>query len=145
MKQWVVDTWVIAQCCDASSDDCLLNCIAFLCNILNNGKIYIDAEGEIQKEYYNYIPSNIFVSKWWGKMIRNAGKIGMFSNKLNATNKIWLLDKLHFDNSDIKFVGVASKTRDKLLVSGDSDYNKDVCEYLYRALEIRVMRPEEAL
>jgi hypothetical protein len=42
-------------------------------------------------------------------------------------------------------VGVVSRTKDKFLVSEESDYNVAVKEYLNRQLGIRVLTVSEAL
>ena len=77
-------------------------------------------------------------------MVAEKGQIYFFSNKLSRKNRDYLVYKLGFDKDDIKFVGVASKTKDNLLVSGDSDYNPKVCDYLFTELAIRVMHPSAA-
>ena len=143
MKQWVVDTWVIATCNDASSNKCL-DCICFLVMILENGTICLDIESKIKEEYGKHIRPRTFVDRWWARMVRERGQICFFSNSLHEKHRRHLLHKLHFDQSDIKFVGVASKTKDRLLVSGDSDYNGDICDYLSQELGIQVLCPGEA-
>jgi predicted nucleic acid-binding protein len=37
---------------------------------------------------------------------------------------------MKFDRSDLPFVAVAFQSKDKLLVSEDSDYTQKVCDYL---------------
>jgi ABC-type antimicrobial peptide transport system ATPase subunit len=142
MTQWVIDTWVIATCDDASSNKCL-DCECFLAIILENGIICLDTENKIMEEYYKYIKPRTFVSRWWDRMVRDKGQIVFFSNSLPGKHRGHLLHKLHFDSSDIKFIGVASKTKDRLLVSGDSDYSADICDYLSRELSIKVLCPGE--
>ena len=144
MKQWVVDTWVLERCNDFSSNDCL-DCISFLCIILDYGTVCLDTEREIEAEYYRYIRSGTFLSRWWHRIVREKGQIYYFSNKLSNKHKVHLVNNLNFDQSDVKFVGVASKTRNRLLTSGDSDYNKDICNYLFNELTIRVICPKEAV
>ena len=140
MKHWVVDTWVIVKCLDYSCCECL-DCHEFLLKTLKDGIICIDFEGEINHEYYRYIRKKTFVALWWEKVTRETGRLHFFSSGLANQHKDKLLIDLHFDPDDIKFVGVASKTNDKLLVSGDSDYNREICDYLYQKLNLKVLSP----
>jgi ABC-type antimicrobial peptide transport system ATPase subunit len=112
--------------------------------ILENGIICLDTENKIMEEYYKYIKPRTFVSRWWDRMVRDKGQISLFSNSLPGKHRGHLLHKLHFDESDIKFVGVARRTKDNLLVSEDSDYNSAVRDYLKETLGIQVLCPREA-
>ena len=78
-------------------------------------------------------------------MIGQVGHLCYWSNKLQVKHKNRLLNKLNFHNDDIKFVGVASRSKDKILVSGDSDYNQKVCKYLIDNLGITVVNPVSEL
>ena len=66
MKQWVIDTSVLAtsNSCDSAH---YLDCVSFLMMVLQNGTICLDSEKEIQREYYTYIKSGTFLDKWWQK------------------------------------------------------------------------------
>jgi predicted nucleic acid-binding protein len=141
--QWVVDTWVIENCNDFSGNTCL-DCIGFLSAILEKGLLCLDTEQEIEKEYYRYIKPRTFLSRWWQEMVKEKGQIRYFSNKLSNKHEQELLINLKFDESDIKFVGVASKTKHNLLVSGDSDYTEAICNYLCHELSITVIPPQIA-
>lgn len=143
MKQWVVDTWVIIKCMDFSDDESL-DCIGLLSRMLDFGEICVDTEGTILTEYCRYLESGTFVSKWWETLVRQKGHICFFSNALSNKRKTHLIDNLKFDISDLKFVAVASKTKDNLLVSGDSDYNPQVCSYLTKEMGIKVLCPGDA-
>lgn len=143
MKQWVIDTWVLAtsNSCDSAH---YLDCVSFLMMVLQNGTICLDSEKEIQREYYTYIKPGTFLDKWWQKIMRQTDQIRFFSNKLNYRNEIHLLNNLGFDRSDVKFVGVASRTADNLLVTGDSDYTDNIRTYLRDQLMIIILHPTEA-
>jgi predicted nucleic acid-binding protein len=52
---------------------------------------------------------------------------------------------MKFDRSDLPFVAVASKSKDKLLVSEDSDYTQKVCNYLQQQLQVKVLSLSQAL
>lgn len=144
LKQWVVDTWVLAKCNDTDCGDCV-DCIDFLTYLLRRGKLCLDHEEEIELEYGTYIKPRSFLFWWWQRMTGQAGHLCRWSNRLSETHENRLVNNLKFHNDDIKFVGVASRSRDKILVSGDSDYNQKVCTYLKNNLGIKVMHPVYAL
>jgi predicted nucleic acid-binding protein len=52
---------------------------------------------------------------------------------------------MKFDRSDLPFVAVAFKSKDKLLVSEDSDYTQKVCDYLQQQLQVKVLSLSQAL
>lgn len=143
-KQWVVDTWVLEKCNDTDCVDCV-DCIDFLTYIRRRGKLCLDHEKEIDSEYSTYIRPRTFLFQWWLKMTGEAGHLCRWSNKLPVKHKHKLVNNLNFDNDDIKFVGVASRSTDKIIVSGDSDYNQKVCQYLINNLGVMVMHPVYAL
>lgn len=143
MKHWVIDTWVLEKCNDTADVICI-KASELLISILNRDTLCLDIEGEIQAEYYRHISSRTFVAQWWGEMLKRNDKFLFFPNKLVRKHRNNLLNKLHFHNDDIKFVGVANKTRDHLLVSEDSDYCVNVCKYLFDELSVRVLCLTEA-
>ena len=144
MKQWVIDTWVLAKCCDCDSME-YMDCMSFMAMILENGTLCLDIEGDIEKEYDPYIKPRTYLSRWWERVVWEKHQVYFYSNKLKAKCEIYLIKKLGFDVDDIKFVGVASRTNDKLLMSGDSDYSEVVCAYLSGELGIIVKCPDEAI
>ena len=144
MKQWVVDTWVLEKCNDTDCYDCI-DCIAFLTYLLRKGKLCLDHEEEIYEEYEDYIKPRTFLFQWWSKIVGEAGHICRWSNKLADKHEDRLINKLGFHDDDIKFVGVAARSVDKLLVSGDSDYNETIRDYLNSKLGITVLKPLAAI
>ena len=52
---------------------------------------------------------------------------------------------MKFDRSDLPFVAVAFQSKDKLLVSEDSDYTQQVCDYLQQQLQVKVLSLSQAL
>jgi predicted nucleic acid-binding protein len=52
---------------------------------------------------------------------------------------------MKFDRSDLPFVAVAFQSKDKLLVSEDSDYTQHVCGYLQQQLRVKVLSLSQAL
>lgn len=81
MKEWVVDTWVLATCNDTDCGGCV-DCADFLTDLLKKGKLCLDHEGDIYKEYDPYIKPRTHVFWWWHKMIGQVGHLSYQSNKL---------------------------------------------------------------
>lgn len=144
MRQWVVDTWVLEKCNEPADENCLV-CVAFLSTFISKDKLCLDFEREIEREYWNYIQPGTWLSAWWEKMINEKGHLCHWSNHLPNRHSRHLLERLKFDNADIKFVGVAARSTDKLLVTGDSDYNSDICQYLNTNLGVTVLDSSVAL
>lgn len=144
MLQWVVDTWVLVKCGETNEPICL-GAVSFLFRILKRDMLCLDFEGEILKEYNKYFAPHTHVSRWWDEMVKHGHKFAWRSNKLNEKHRHNLINKLGFDKSDIKFVGVAEKTNDRLLVAEESDYCKGVCDYLERNLSIKVLDVHQSL
>ena len=78
-------------------------------------------------------------------MIGQVGHLCYQSNSLAGRHERRLLNNLNFDSDDIKFVGVASRSVDKIIVTGDSGYNQTVCRYLKDMVGIEVMNSSSAL
>ena len=55
-----------------------------------------------------------------------------------------LLSELRFDDDDLSFVAVASRGVSKLLVTEDSDYSKQVRDYLTEELGVDVLDTADA-
>ena len=144
MKEWTVDTCVLAKCSETDSNDCI-ECLLFLGLVLKSGKLCLDHEGEIEIEYRPYIKKNPLLRRWWYMMIGQVGHISHWSNKVPNRHKNRLLNRLGFHDDDLKFVGVAARSVDKIIVSGfDSDYCPEVCQYLKKGLGITVINPNSA-
>lgn len=80
----------------------------------------------------------------WLKRLRDRKAIIFRSGKLPSIHKRTLL-RMKFDRSDLPFVGVAYRSKDKLLVSEDSDYTQQVCDYLQQQLQVKVLSLSQAL
>ena len=145
--EWVIDTWVLYQVDSQDSVKAATAC-RFLATIFLRGqhKVAIDmnTESKIQREYERCFSKvkNDFPRKWW-KYIKDF-KLTFHSGKLAGRHVDYLTNRLGFDKGDLPFVGVASKTRSKLLVSEDSDYTPQMQEYLKNNLQVRVMSVDEA-
>jgi predicted nucleic acid-binding protein len=144
--EWVIDTNILYK---ASDFDLLAQ--HFLTTVATGTrvehKVAVDFEGNIQREYercFNRTKAiNQFPQKWW-KRIKDSSKLTFHSGKLPKKHKDGLLQRLGFDNDDLPFVGVASKTKGKLLVAEESGYTPQVREYLKNDLRVQVMSIEEA-
>lgn len=142
-SQWVIDTCVLKISIAPSTKG--MQAISFLNEILRHHSIKLDQERRIEQEYKKHIQRGTHVACWWEQIVRLAGKIHRYSSNFPSKHKEHLLRKLNFDLSDLPFVSVASKGKDKLLVSEDSDYNKSVQAYLRNHLKVQVLSLEEAL
>lgn len=78
------------------------------------------------------------------RLLAGRGAKVFYSGKLPKRHEKALL-KLKFDRADFPFVAVASRSKDKLLVSEDSDYTKAVQDYLQQHLQVQVLPVKEAL
>lgn len=143
MKQWVIDTWVLIKSDEPRCTE-YLDCLYFLLNIMKDGIICLDTEAEIIQEYYRYMKPGTFLSRWWESK-KTKNHFMYFSHTLYDRHRQKLEETLKFDKSDTKFVGVASKTADKLLVSGDSDYSDEICGFLRSELNIQVLEPKDTI
>lgn len=142
-SQWVVDTWVLKTSITPNNQG--MCAISLLDEIYKRHSIKLDQEGKISNEYKRHIQPGTHVAYWFQQMTSLKGKIHHYSSKLSNKHKEHLLGKLRFDHSDLPFVSVASKGKDKLLVSEDSDYNDPVKDYLRNHLGVQVLKLEEAL
>ena len=80
----------------------------------------------------------------WLKRLRDRKAIIFRSGKLPPIHQGALL-RMKFDRSDLPFVAVAFQSKDKLLVSEDSDYTQQVCDYLQQQLQVKVLALSQAL
>jgi hypothetical protein len=80
----------------------------------------------------------------WLKRLHDRKAIIFRSGKLPPIHQGALL-RMKFDRSDLPFVAVAFRSKDKLLVSEDSDYTQHVCGYLQQQLQVKVLSLSQAL
>ena len=146
--EWVIDTWVLYQVSDFQAPIRARTAEHFLAVILLKGqhKVAVDSEGKIEGEYRSCInnPKNEFQKQWWIHIKWMANRVVSYSGNLPNKHVNHLIQRLHFHDDDLPFVGVANKTKDKLLVAEESDYAPKVRNYLKNNLRIRVMSVEEA-
>ncbi len=139
MKEWTVDTWVLYE---AGSFNYEALELLFLVGRMH--KVAFDYEGHIAREYNRCLQRcrNPLLGKWLENLKRRKAMV-FYSGKLIHRHEQALL-RLKFDRSDFPFVAVASRSKDKLLVSEDSDYTDIVCDYLSRELQVQVLKVNQA-
>jgi len=140
VKEWTIDTWVLYKVNEGD-----LDAHTFLIFILKHRhRIVFDQEGHIANEYKRCFQqhNNKFLFKWF-EALKRHNAIMFYSGKLSQEHKQALL-RMKFDPSDLVFVAVASRSKDKLLVSEDSDYTPAVCNYLKQNLQVQVLKLTEA-
>ena len=145
-RDWTVDTYVLYKAADVD-----LKAIHFLGNILEEMDIVaLDHERCIDNEYKKCIykiksknaEGRTFIMKWFKHIV---GKLSTrFSGNLESRHKK-ALKKLDFHNDDWPFVAVCACTKNKNLVSEESDYNYEVKKYLHEKMEVHVLSIQDSL
>jgi len=145
--EWVIDTNVLVDADNVGND-----ALDFMVQVKHRHQLVLDYEGEIRNEYQKQIMArkiapNGFVIKWLKYMNGRSDKIVFYSKTVRKQYaQKYLINKLNFDSNDLKFVGVASRSKDKCLVTEDcSDYDADVKDYLLSKLDITVFDTSGAL
>ena len=130
---WTIDTGILYKA--AAAD---IEAMSFLLRVLQRAHdVAFDHEGHIQREYRGCVDStgDRLLRKWFKACVDklavlHAGRLGRRHTDA--------LEKLKFDRDDWPFVGVCSRTGSKNLVSEDSDYTREVSEYLSAQMGICV-------
>ena len=139
VKEWTIDTWVLYR---AEED---WNALTLLVLIAEHHCILFDQEGHIAREYESCLQrTGSLVLRNWLKRLRDRKAIIFRSGKLPSVHERALL-RMNFDRSDLPFVSVAYRSKDKLLVSEDSDYTQQVCDYLQQQLQVKVSPLSQAI
>jgi len=133
---WVIDTNILYLASgDASSvkkisfdkrTDYIINAIKLLGSICKKDSLVMDAEGNILGQYDKCLrhTHSSFLSEWLEEMKRTPGKLKFVSSNLDPRHRK-KLEELKFDKDDYYFVGTASNSNDKLIISEDPDYYED--------------------
>ncbi len=139
MKEWTIDTWVLYEAGGFNYEALEL---LFLVGRMH--KVAFDYEGHIAGEYNRCLQRcrNPLLGKWLENLKRRKAAV-FYSGKLHHRHEQALL-RMKFDHSDFPFVAVASRSKDKLLVSEDSYYTDKVCESLRRELRVQVLKVHQA-
>jgi hypothetical protein len=151
---WVIDTCIFYFSCgfvDSSEKadfskkiidlELTENAQELLRIIRNKDTLILDLEGEIEDEYYRCLKRvhSPYLEIWLEYMNSTSGKIKRISSNILPQEQI-KLNELNFHTDDIPFLGTGKNSIDKIIVSNDTDYNKDedIEEYIMRQLNISV-------
>jgi hypothetical protein len=103
----------------------------------------LDKENQVIAEYERKLGTESEGRRWLDNLFRND-RIRLHS-LAKLTGKVRVeLDKVHFHQSDRKFVRLAMTTDSKRLVAQESDYSKAVCNVLKKHAEVIVLSAGEA-
>lgn len=140
MREWTIDTWVLYKVDEGNFD-----ALDFLLAVLRHHKVVFDHERHIEQEYQRCLKRtrNRYLEEWFKRLITRQARV-FYSGRLPNRHERALL-RMNFDRSDLPFVGVAHRSKDKLLVSEDSDYTQQVCDYLQQQLQVKVLSLPRAL
>ncbi|MFA0784009.1 hypothetical protein [Fervidibacter sacchari] len=140
MREWTIDTWVLYKVDEGNFD-----ALDFLLAVLRHHKVVFDHERHIEQEYQRCLKRtrNRYLEEWFKRLIARQARV-FYSGRLPNRHERALL-RMNFDCSDLPFVGVAHRSKDKLLVSEDSDYTQQVCDYLQQQLQVKVLSLPRAL
>ena len=140
MREWTIDTWVLYKVDEGNFD-----ALDFLLAVLRHHKVVFDHERHIEQEYQRCLKRtrNRYLEEWFKRLIARKARV-FYSSKLPNRHEKALLG-MNFDRSDLPFVGVAYRSKDKLLVSEDSDYTQKVCDYLQQQLQVKVSPLSQAI
>jgi len=140
VREWTIDTWVLYKVDEGNFD-----ALDFLLAVLRHHKVVFDHERHIEQEYQRCLKRtrNRYLEEWFKRLIARQARV-FYSGRLPNRHERALL-RMNFDRSDLPFVGVAHRSKDKLLVSEDSDYTQQVCDYLQQQLQVKVLSLPRAL
>jgi len=140
VREWTIDTWVLYEVDRGDFD-----AFAFLIDVLRHHKVVFDHERHIEREYQRCLKRtrNRHLEEWFKRLIARQARV-FYSGRLPNRHERALL-RMNFDRSDLPFVGVAYRSKDKLLVSEDSDYTQQVCDYLQQQFQVKVLSLSRAL
>ena len=122
MGDWVIDVCVLDNVDKVEENG--LECIGFLCEcIRKKERICIDNNGEIIRLYKNRVninnPASI-IGRWWKKIQLNSLMSIIFPGLENRIRESLCIKGFHDD--DLIYVEVANKSRNRRIVSVNSDF-----------------------
>lgn len=125
---WVIDTDVLVRAEDLAIDHGM-NIFQMLGRLTDgNHRIVVDYTHQVLGQYYG----NLSPTGWVFKILKQLvtrGQINYVSGNV-PRNLSEGLDSLRFDIDDYVFVGVTSRSADRVLVAEESDYSPDVVRFL---------------
>ncbi len=145
--EWTIDTCLFYAVGKNETD-----AITLLMNILhNNDRISVDIQRNIEREYRTCLevmerekrtyPGCELSKILFGKFVSRSFKI--YDGSLTRRQKREL-DRLVFDPDDRKFVAVCFRSKNKTLVTEDSDYNENIKQFLEGNMSITVLCVKDA-
>lgn len=137
--RWVLDANILYSAAGEDSHAVLL-----LLSIKVHDRLGLDEEWAIDKEYGPALEHPI-VGDWFWSMY-NEGRCKRYASDL-PTDCEKEFRKQKFHNDDWKYVGVAMRTEDRLVVTedlGEHDFCPTICDYLKKTFDMRVLCLEEA-
>jgi len=125
---WVIDTDVLVRAEDLAIDHGM-NIFQMLGRLTDgNHRIVVDYTHQVLGQYYGNLSPTGWVIKIL-KQLATRGQINYVSGNV-PRNLSEGLDSLRFDIDDYVFVGVTSRSADRVLVAEESDYSPDVVRFL---------------
>lgn len=144
MSDWTIDTSVLHQC--AIMDFGAIHLMSYI--VQKRHKICVDQKGYILDEYYKCMTKTEMEDG--SRLLKKIYK-ALFDRGFNTLNgcipktHIKKLTSLGVNNEDHPFIGVASKSHNKRLVSMDGDFGqKEVKEYVHDKFGVLVFNICEA-
>jgi len=125
--------------------------VEFLNRVLREGhRVTFDHDRRIEKEYQKCLEKvqqdrkggSVALKKWFKTVVNRLAQ--KYSGKLQGRHRV-KFKELKFDPSDWPFVAVCANTKSKNLVSKDSDYTKEIKEYLQKEMKICVLSIQDSL
>ena len=144
MAEWVLDTWALKITQDCSHPKSLQG-LTLLEEIKQKHRIALDHGRQVLTQYFSNTPGNTHAGQWLKLILSRNDKLFFRTGKLSNRHELALIDRLHFDRSDLVFVALAAEGPDKVLVAEESDYTPEVKEYLAGELGVSVLTIEKAL
>lgn len=137
----VIDTEVLVK---ASTDD---SCIQrdFLIEFGMTEILKVTLEPTIEQEYTNKMSSDKFGHSWLKMLATRNRTVRRHRARLKRSVRNELLDKLHFDPDDLKFVLLALASALKRLVAEEDDYSGKVCKLLHKKEKLVIESSGQAI
>jgi hypothetical protein len=141
-RSYVLDTQILIEASKGDTD-LSLEAVDLLNAIRRRHRLAVDDANKILEEYYRHLGRGSHGHTWLSAMFRE-NLLSYHPHRLSA-RRIRALDAIRFDPSDVKFVGVACRTFDKVLVAEEDDYwNHQSCRCLQSELGLTLLRIVDA-
>ncbi len=138
--RWVLDANIVYKAAKENSEAVIL-----LLEIELHDGLGLDHEQAIDKEYGPALEQHPTVGGWFWRMV-TEGRAKRFDSEI-PTECEKCFHKMKFHNDDWKYVGVAMRTEDHLIVTedlGEHDFCQKICDYLKMTYDTHVLCLAEA-